>query len=63
MPREMSRVLDLQVRYRVHGRGPPDGVGADLGQADVADIACLDHFGDGATVSSMGTFGSSRAGR
>jgi hypothetical protein len=33
-----------------------------LGQADVTDVAGLDHLGDRPTVSSIGTCGSSRAG-
>ena len=32
----------------MHGCGAADGFGADFGEADVADVACLDHVGDGA---------------
>ena len=41
-----ERVLDLQIADRVHLRGAADGLGADLGQADVADVAGLHHVGD-----------------
>src|SRR5690606_10955593 len=41
-------VLDLQVADRVDGRGAAQRRGADLGQADVADVSGLDEFGDGA---------------
>ena len=43
-----QRIFDLQVDDRMDGCGPADGVGADFGQADMADIAGLDHVGDGA---------------
>ncbi len=43
-----QRVLDLQVRDRRGGGGPADGVGADLAEADVPDVAPLDEFRDGA---------------
>ena len=39
-------VLDLQVADRVDGVRAADGLGADLGQADVADVAGLDQLGD-----------------
>ena len=32
----------------MHGCGAADGLGADFGEANVADVACLDHVGDGA---------------
>ena len=44
-PRQ-QRVLDLQVGDGVDGGGPPDRLGADLGQPDVAHVARLDHLGD-----------------
>ncbi len=43
-----QRVLDLQITDRVHLRGAADGIGADLGETDVADVARLHHLGDGA---------------
>ncbi len=41
-----ERVLDLEVADRVDGGGAAQGVGADLGEADVADVAGLDQLGD-----------------
>ena len=41
-----QRVLDLQVDDRVHRRGAADRLGADLGEADVADVAGLHQVGD-----------------
>ena len=41
-----QRVLDLQVGDRVDGGGAADRLGADLGQADVAHVAGLDHLRD-----------------
>ena len=41
IPREMQRVLDLEVGDRVHGGGAADRLGADLGEPDVADVAGL----------------------
>jgi hypothetical protein len=41
-----ERVLDLQVTDRVDGGRAANGVGAGLREADVADIARLDHLGD-----------------
>ena len=41
-----QRVLDLQVADRVHLRGAADRLDADLGEADVADVARLHHVGD-----------------
>ena len=43
-----QRVLDLQVADRVHGAARRIVSGADLRQPDVADVAGLDHLGDGA---------------
>ena len=43
-----QRIFDLQVGDRMHGRGAADRLGADLGQADMADIAGLHQVGDGA---------------
>lgn len=37
--------LDLNPRDRVHGMGLADRVGADLAQADAADLALLDQLG------------------
>jgi hypothetical protein len=55
-----QRVLDLQVGDRVHRVRPADRVGADLGQAEYP--ACTSSA-IAPTVSSIGTSGSSRAGR
>ena len=43
-----QRILDLQIADRMDLGGAADGVGANLGQADVTDEPGLDHFGDGA---------------
>jgi hypothetical protein len=43
-----QRALDLQVRDRVHRGGAAQGFRADLGQADVADVAGVHQLGDGA---------------
>ena len=40
-----QRVFDLQVDDRMHRVRPANGVGADLGQADMPDPAGLDHVG------------------
>ena len=45
-PAREQRVLDLQVGDRVHGVGAADGLGADLGEADVADVAGLHELRD-----------------
>ena len=62
-PAREQRVLDLEVRDRVHGGGAADGLRADLGEADVPDVAGSTSSAIAPTVSSIGTFGSSRAGR
>ena len=45
-PARDERVLDLQVADRVHDPGAADRLGADLGEADVADVSRVDHFAD-----------------
>ena len=45
-PARDQRVLDLQVGDGMHGVRPADRLGADLGEADVADVARLDHLRD-----------------
>ena len=43
-----QRIFDLEIDDRMHGMRAADGVGADLGQADMPDIAGLHHLGDAA---------------
>ena len=48
MPRETREYSICRSATGWTACGAADGVGADLGQADVADVAGLDHLGDGA---------------
>src|SRR3954470_17534418 len=43
-----QRIFDLEICDRVHGVRAADGVGADLGQADMFDVAGLHEIGDAA---------------
>jgi len=43
-----QRILDLQIADRMNFMRPANGVGADLGKPDMADVSCLHHLGDGA---------------
>ncbi len=43
-----QRIFDLEIDDRMHGVRAADGVGADLGQADMPDVAGLHQFGEAA---------------
>ena len=47
-PAAHQRIFELDVGNGVDGVGAADGLGADLGEADVADMARSDEIGDGA---------------
>jgi len=47
----------------MHGLGAPQRLHADLGEADVTDVSGLTSSAIAPMVSSIGTAGSSRAGR
>ncbi len=63
MPRVSSEYSICRSQIGCTAWGAADGIRADFGQADMPDVTGFHHLGDGADVSSIGTFGSSRAGR